>query len=89
MGNEFIPPLKSVGFLCFPYPSFDKVTLVEIKDVSEHELKNRILKYIKEKGEAYPSDIAADMGVPYFGVTEIINRLVEEGVLEQGGGNKD
>ena len=22
MGNKFIPPLKDVGFLCFPYPSF-------------------------------------------------------------------
>ena len=21
MGNKFIPPLKGVGFLCFPYPS--------------------------------------------------------------------
>ena len=28
VGNKFIPPLKNVGFLCFPHPSFDKAPVI-------------------------------------------------------------
>ena len=52
-------------------------------EFSPPELKKQIIRYIKEKGKAYPSDIAADLGVPYFSVTEAINKLVKEGMLEQ------
>ena len=60
-----------------------KVALVEVKDIPQPELQKQIIGYTKEKGKAYPSDIAAGLGVPYFSVTEVINKLVEEGILEQ------
>lgn len=62
-----------------------KVAIVEVKDISQPELQKQIVKYIKEKGKAYPSDIAGDLSVPYFSAIEAINKLVEEGVIEQAG----
>lgn len=60
-----------------------KVAIPKIKELSEQELRKQITRYIKDKGKAYPSDVAADLGVPYFSVTDVINKLVEEGMLEQ------
>ena len=62
-----------------------KVAIVEVKDISQPELQKQIMKYIKGKGRAYPSDIAADLHVPYFSVLEVINKLVEESVIERAG----
>ena len=60
-----------------------KVAVVEANDISQPELQKQIIRYIKEKGKAHPSDMAADLGVPYFSVTGVINKLFEEGMLEQ------
>ena len=34
MGNKFIPPLKGVGFLCFPYPSIANFRIRAIAKVN-------------------------------------------------------
>ena len=60
-----------------------KVAFVKVKDIPQPELKEQIIVCIRDKGKVYPSDIAADLGVPYFSVTEVISRLVEDGILEQ------
>lgn len=60
-----------------------KVRIIEGRDISEPELQKKIIRYIKQKGKAYPSDIAADLGVPYFPVIEVIKKLVEKGELEE------
>ncbi len=65
-----------------------KVAIVEAKDVSHAELQKQLIAYIKEKGKAYPSDITTDLGIPYFSAIEIINKLVEEGILEEAGEEK-
>lgn len=60
-----------------------KVAVIESKDLSQTELRRQVVAYIKKNGRAYPSDIAADLSVPYFSVVAVINKLVEEGTLEE------
>lgn len=60
-----------------------KIAIVAAKDISQEELRKQLIAYIKEKGKAYPSDIASDLGVPYFSVSAAIKELVEEGILEE------
>lgn len=57
-------------------------TLVEVRELSDQAVDEEIVAYIKGKGKAYPSDIAADRGIPYFSVLRAIDRLMEKGVLE-------
>ncbi len=59
------------------------MAIVNVKEVSQSELRKQIIRYARQKVKAYPSDIAADLGVPYFDVTEVIAKLVEEGILEE------
>lgn len=59
-----------------------QVAISEVKDMPKGKLEQLIVDYIKEHGRAYPSDIAADLTVPYFTVIDLINRLVEKGTLE-------
>lgn len=59
-----------------------QVSISEVRELSQKELEQQILGYIKEHDRAYPSDIATDLKVPYFSVTSTINRLVEKGILE-------
>ncbi len=59
-----------------------QVSIVEVTDLQEEQLRQAIVDYIQKHERAYPSDIAVDLGAPYFTVTEIIKRLVDEGVLE-------
>jgi len=59
-----------------------EVSIVEIRSVPEEKVEEEIIRYIKEKGRAYPSDITADLGIPYFTVVDVIQKLVREGILE-------
>ncbi|MBS7644214.1 helix-turn-helix transcriptional regulator [Candidatus Bathyarchaeota archaeon] len=59
-----------------------EISIVETKDIPEERVREEIVKYVKEKGRAYPSDITADLGIPYFTVVEAIQKLVQEGILE-------
>jgi Arc/MetJ-type ribon-helix-helix transcriptional regulator len=59
-----------------------QVAISEVKDIPKEELEQLIVGYIQEHGRAYPSDIAADLRIPYFSVIDLINRLVEKGTLE-------
>ena len=59
-----------------------EVSIVEMRDIPEEKVEEEIVSYIKERGRAYPSDITADLGIPYFTVTNIIEKLVREGTLE-------
>ena len=59
-----------------------RVAVTESKSFSEERSRQAIIDYISKQGKAYPSDITADLGIPYFTVTETIRRLVEEGILE-------
>jgi len=58
-----------------------QVSTVELKDLPEKRARETILDYVKEHGQAYPSDITADLGIPYFTVVDIIEKLVREGTL--------
>ena len=57
-------------------------TLVKIRELSEEAIEEEVVAYIRDKGRAYPSDIAADRGIPYFNVLRAIERLVEKGIVE-------
>ena len=59
-----------------------QVSISEVRELSQKELEQQVIGYIKEHGRAYPSDVVADLSVPYFSVTSMINRLVEKGILE-------
>ena len=59
-----------------------EVSIVETKSIPEERIGEEIVKYIREKGKAYPSDITADLGISYFTVVKAIEKLVREGVLE-------
>ena len=59
-----------------------EVSIVETRSVPEEKVEEEVISYIKEKGKAYPSDITADLGIPYFTVTDIIQKLVQKGRLE-------
>jgi len=63
-----------------------EVAVSEVRDVSEEELERLVVEYIEKRGSAYPSDVAADLRIPYFGVVDSIKRLVEKGILEPAGG---
>jgi len=64
-------------------------TISEVRDIPEEELKQLIVEYIKKHGKAYPSDIAADLKIPYFMVIDSINKLVDKGLLEPVLGESD
>ena len=59
-----------------------EVSIVETWSVPEEKAEEEIINYIKKRGRAYPSDITADLGIPYFTVVEAIKKLVREGMLE-------
>ena len=59
-----------------------EVSIVEMRNIPEEKVEEEIVSYIKERGKAYPSDITADLGIPYFTVTSTIQKLVQEGTLE-------
>lgn len=59
-----------------------EVSIVEARSISDERVSEEIVKYVREKGKAYPSDITADLGIPYFTVVEAIQKLVREGALE-------
>ncbi len=49
-----------------------QVSILELNDMPESRVRETILDCMKERGEAYPSDITADLGIPYFTVAEVI-----------------
>jgi len=51
-------------------------------DLSDEEIYQQIISYLKDKGRAYPSDICIELGIPYFKVLEVLEKLVEKGVVE-------
>jgi Putative cyclase len=55
-GNTFIPPLKGVGFLCFPYTSMLNNSKHEIKEKDTVVFSTGWEKRIKEKGNYYISN---------------------------------
>ena len=59
-----------------------EVSIVEVRDIPEERVEEEIVSYIRERGRVYPSDITADLGIPYFTVTSTIEKLVEKGTLE-------
>ncbi|MFQ6074705.1 MAG: hypothetical protein ACE5Z5_01030 [Candidatus Bathyarchaeia archaeon] len=59
-----------------------EISIVETRNIPEDEIEDEIISYIREHGRAYPSDITADLGIPYFTALDVIQRLVEEGKLE-------
>jgi metal-responsive CopG/Arc/MetJ family transcriptional regulator len=63
--------------------------IVSVKDIPDQELRDLVVEYIKKHGKAYPSDIAADLQVPYFTLLNIINDLVETGTIEPAKGASD
>lgn len=63
-----------------------QVTVTEVREIPDEELERSIVEYIKKHETAYPSDIAVDLRVPYFSVVDLINRLVERGILEAATG---
>lgn len=59
-----------------------KVSIVDARSVPEEEAEEEIVNYIRRSRRAYLFDITADLGIPYFTVLGIIDRLVEKGVIE-------
>ncbi|KPV62387.1 MAG: hypothetical protein AOA65_1838 [Candidatus Bathyarchaeota archaeon BA1] len=59
-----------------------EVSIVTMRGIPEEKVEEEIINYIRERGKAYPSDITADLGIPYFTVTGVIQKLVEKGTLE-------
>ena len=62
-----------------------QVSIVKTSSVAEGKVEEEVVRYITEKGKAYPSDITADLGIPYFVVVEVIGKLVKEDRLEPVG----
>jgi DNA-binding MarR family transcriptional regulator len=58
-------------------------------ELSQRQLEQQVIECIKNRDRAYPSDIVADLKVPYFSVTDVIKRLIEKGVLEPTSHDKD
>ena len=59
-----------------------EVSIVDTRSFPEEKAEEEIVNYIKRSRRAYPSDITADLGIPYFTVLGIIHKLVEKGVIE-------
>lgn len=59
-----------------------EVSIVDARSVPEEKAEEEIVNYIRMSGRVYPSDITADLGIPYFTVLGIIDKLVEKGVVE-------
>ena len=55
---------------------------IELREVSYEIAKKDIEEYFKSKGEAYPSDASADLGLDYKLVCRITDDLQREGNLE-------
>lgn len=59
-----------------------EVSIVEARDIPEAKVEEEVIGYIRQKRKAHPSDITADLGIPYFTVVDVIEKLVKEGTLE-------
>jgi len=57
-------------------------SIVEARSVPEGKVEEEIIRYIEERGKAYPSDITVDLGIPYFTVLKVIEKLVKEGKIK-------
>ena len=62
------------------------IKVIQINDVDFKTAKEEILNYLKEKSgeEVYPSDMAEDLGLDLSLVFEVVEKLKEEGRLEDG-----
>jgi len=60
----------------------EEIEVIEPVDLSDEEIYQQIISYLKDKGRAYPSDICIKLGIPYFKVLEALEKLVEKGVVE-------
>ena len=60
----------------------EEIEVIEPLDLSDEEIYQKIISYLKEKGRAYPSDICIELGIPYFKVLEALEKLVEKGVVK-------
>ena len=56
--------------------------MIKPVDLSDEEIYQQIISYLKDKGRAYPSDICIELGIPYLKVLEVLEKLVEKGVVE-------
>ncbi len=55
---------------------------IELREVSYEVAKKEVEGYFKSKGEAYPSDASADLGLDYKLVCRITDELRRKGRLE-------
>ncbi len=60
----------------------EEIEVVEPVDLSDEEIYERVLSFLKDRGRAYPSDICIELGIPYFKVLEVLEKLVEERIVE-------
>ncbi|GEM_PF-6540574 len=60
----------------------EEIEVVEPVDLSDEEIYERVLSFISERERTYPSDICIELGIPYFKVLEVLEKLVEKGIVE-------
>lgn len=58
--------------------SEEKTTIREVFPMPSNEIKESVSSYLKQKGEAYPSDIADALGISLKEVLAVISILKEE-----------
>lgn len=64
----------------------EKLKTIKFKNTGLKKAEKEILNYLKEKSgeEVYPSDMAEDLGLDLSLVFEVVEKLKEEGRLEDG-----
>lgn len=59
-----------------------EIRLVVERPTDVKEAKKEMLRYLREHGEAYPSDIAAELGLDLAVTMRATQELVQEGHME-------
>ena len=62
----------------FNLPIIEEITL---RDIPYHQQKEEIIEYCKQNKRVFMSDIANDLKLDLGDVYDIVNELIDEGVL--------
>ena len=60
----------------------EAITVMDIRNVSEEQVKKEVIEYMKKNKSAYPSDIADALRLDFDVVLKIVQGLVREGRLK-------
>lgn len=61
----------------------EELKIVTLRELPKGKVREEILNYLKNKGVAYPSDIADELRIDYHLVIKVLRELWEEEKIEE------